>query len=66
MENSETFYEVLDKENKVIPVQVNPEDLKKSDTWLICHDYNGHIIFENYSRAVLCLHERRRERNLGS
>lgn len=56
----ETFYEV--KENEVVPVQMCYEDLKKSNSWLIAHDYNGHIIFENYSRALLCMYERQSER----
>ena len=56
----ETYYEVL--KDKVVSIQISPDVLKKSDSWLIAHDYNGHIIFENYSRAVLCMYERKNER----
>ena len=42
----------------VEPVMLNPEDLKRSHSWLIAHEYNGMIIFENYSRAMLCWYER--------
>ena len=56
----ETFYEVL--KDKVVQIRISPDVLKNSHSWLISHYYNGHIIFENYSRAVLCMHERQQER----
>lgn len=56
----ETFYEVL--KDKVVQIRISPDVLKKSHSWLISHYYNGHIIFENYSRATLCMHERQQER----
>lgn len=54
--NLEKFWEVT--REGVKPVMYDYEDLKKSYTWIICHDYNGHIIFENYSRAMLCWYEK--------
>jgi len=56
----ETFWEVL--KDKVVRIQMCYETLKKSYSWMISHDYNGHIVFENYSRASLCLHERQMQR----
>lgn len=52
----EKFWEVT-KEG-VKPVMYDYEDLKKSHSWLIAHDYNGHIIFETYARAMLCWYEK--------
>ena len=42
----------------VEPIMLNPEELKKSDSWMIAHDYNGMLVFENYSRAILCWYEK--------
>ena len=42
----------------VEPIMLNPEELKKSDSWMIAHDYNGMLVFENYSRAMLCWYEK--------
>ena len=49
----------------VEPIMLNPQDVKKCDTWLICHEYNGMIIFENYSRAMLCWHEKNEHNSWG-
>ena len=49
----------------VEPIELNPEDLKKCDTWLLSHEYNGMIIFENYSRAMLCWYEKKRQNAWG-
>lgn len=53
----EKWYEV--KQSGVVPCLVNPEELRKSHSWMIAHDFNGRLIFENYSRAMLCWHERK-------
>ncbi len=52
----EVFWQVAPK--GVNPVLLKPEELKKSDSWLIAHEYNGMIVFENYSRAMLCWYEK--------
>lgn len=56
--NVEVYWEV--KQEGVFPVMCSPKELKKSDSWLIAHDYKGRIIFENYSRAMLCWYEKKR------
>ena len=53
----EKWYEV--KNAGVVPVMVNPEDLKKDHDWMMAHSYQGRLIFENYSRAMLCWYERK-------
>ena len=53
----EKYWEVT-KEG-VKPIMCNPEDLKKSDSWLLFHVYEGKTIFENYSRAMLCWYEKK-------
>lgn len=42
----------------VEPIMLNPEELKKSHSWMIAHEFNGMIVFENYSRAMLCWYEK--------
>ncbi len=54
--NIEVFWQV--QREGVSPVMLNPEELKKSDSWMIAHEYNGMIVFENYSRAMLCWYEK--------
>ena len=44
--------------NGVYPIMMRYDDLKASDEWLICHDYNGLLIFETYSRAMMCWYEK--------
>ena len=53
----EKWYEV--KAEGVVDCMVDPSELKKSESWLIAHDFNGRLIFENYSRALLCWYERK-------
>ena len=55
----EQFYEV--KKSGVVPCMVDPDELKKSESWLVAHDFNGRLIFENYSRAKLCWYEKKDE-----
>lgn len=40
-----------------VPVMMDPEALRASDNWVLFHNYGGSLIFENYSRAVLCYQE---------
>ena len=37
-----------------VSVQMNPDELRASDSWVLFHNFHGRLIFENYSRAVLC------------
>ena len=53
----EKYWEVT--RDGVKPIMCNPEDLKKSDSWLSFHVYEGKTIFENYSRAMLCWYEKK-------
>ena len=53
----EKWYEV--KAEGVVDCMVDPSELKKSGSWLTSHDFNGRLIFENYSRALLCWYERK-------
>ncbi len=53
----EKWYEV--KAEGVVDCMVDPYELKKSESWLVSHDFNGRLIFENYSRALLCWYERK-------
>ena len=52
----EKYWEVTPK--GVFPIMCEPEELKKDPDWLIAHSHQGKIIFENYSRALLCFYER--------
>jgi hypothetical protein len=56
MLNVEVYWQVL--REGVFPVMLNPDELRKSDSWMIAHDYNGMLVFENYSRAMLCWYEK--------
>lgn len=40
-----------------VAVQMNPDELRASSSWVCFHNYNGRLIFENYSRAMLCFFE---------
>lgn len=40
-----------------VAVQMNPDELRASSSWVCFHNYNGRLIFENYSRAILCFFE---------
>ena len=53
----EKYWEVT--RDGVKPIMCNTEDLKKSDSWLLFHVYEGKTIFENYSRAMLCWYEKK-------
>lgn len=55
----ETYYQVT--KSGVQPIQVDPAELKKSSSWMIAHEFNGMLIFENYSRAMLCWYEKKSE-----
>ena len=57
----EKWYEV--KQAGVFPCMVNPEELKKDHGWMIAHCFKGRLIFENYSRAMLCWYERKDNKN---
>lgn len=57
----EKWYEV--KQAGVVPCMVNPEELKKDHGWMIAHCFKGRLIFENYSRAMLCWYERKDNKN---
>jgi len=54
--NVEVYWEV--RKEGVSPIMLNTEDLKNSHSWMMFHDYNGRIIFENFSRAKLCWYEK--------
>lgn len=41
-----------------VAVMMNPDELRASDSWVMFHNLNGRLIFENYSRALLCQLER--------
>ncbi len=41
-----------------VAVQMNPDELRASDSWILFHNFHGRLIFENYSRALLCQLER--------
>lgn len=61
MAKLEKFYEVVPSkriEDGIKEVMYDYEDLKKDGSWLISHDYNGHIVFETYARAALCWYEK--------
>lgn len=48
----ERFWQV--RETGVVPVWYNPDDLKNDTAWLCNSWYDGHFVFENFSRAQLC------------
>ena len=52
----ERFWEVT--KDGVQPIMCVYDDLKKDYEWMMCHCYHGKLIFENYSRAMLCWYER--------
>ena len=55
MPKSEKYWEVTPM--GVFPIMCEPEELRKDPDWLIAHSHQGKIIFENYSRALLCFYE---------
>lgn len=40
-----------------VAVLMNPDELRASESWVLFHNFCGALIFENYSRAMLCLQE---------
>ena len=58
----EQYYEVTEK--GVSPIMINPEELHKDHDWMMFHSFQGRIIFENFSRALLCFFERQTERQI--
>lgn len=55
----ERWYEV--GETGVMPALLSEEeiaDMKKDNSWMMFHSYKGRLLFENYSRAMLCFFER--------
>ena len=51
---SERYWEVT----AAGPVSVQMNELRASDSWVLFHNFHGRLIFENYSRALLCQLER--------
>ncbi len=53
------------KPEGVFPKQFDFEELRRSHSWMVAHEFQGELVFENFSRAVLCWYEHRDHKYIG-